>query len=115
MDQAFTCRVRQFVTGHALHSRFPMLEETASHFNMSPRTFARRLEREGASFCNLRGQVKVAIAKQLLEQSSLPIKCFLGQAGFTSRSAFSRAFQAATGQTPKEYRKRRQYISALDA
>lgn len=98
-------RVRQYLFRGAEDSQFPSLEETAEHFNMSPRTFTRHLQEEGASFRDLRTELQNDIARRLLRQSTLPIKAIVERAGFSNMSAFSRAFHNANGQTPLSFRR----------
>lgn len=98
-------RVRQFLIRSAEQSVFPLAEDVARHFHASVRTFTRRLQEEGSSFRDLRSEIQLDIAKRLLRKSQLPIKTIVEKSGFTSPAAFSRAFHAAIGQTPLEYRK----------
>lgn len=98
-------RVRQFLVRAAEAATFPALEEVAEQFNMSVRTFTRRLQEEGSSFRDMRNQIQIETAKRLLRKSTLPIKAIVERAGFSNTAAFSRAFLSANGQTPLEYRK----------
>jgi AraC-like DNA-binding protein len=98
-------RVRQFLVRAAEAATFPALEEVAEQFNMSVRTFTRRLQEEGSSFRDMRNQIQIETAKRLLRKSTLPIKAIVERAGFSNTAAFSRAFHLANGQTPMEYRK----------
>jgi AraC-like DNA-binding protein len=98
-------RVRQFLQRRADEGLFPSLEEAAEQFNMAARTFTRHLADEGSSFRHLRTETQFTLAKRLLRKSSLPIKTVADRTGFANLSAFSRAFLAASGQTPQEYRR----------
>ena len=44
------------------------------------------------------------LARHQLRNTTLPVKVVAVNAGFTSLSAFSRAFSQLTGKTPSEYR-----------
>ena len=59
---------------------------------------------------SLREQIEKArmnTARQLLEESSLPLKVIAHELGFSYSSAFCYSFKSATGLTPTEYRTRR--------
>jgi transcriptional regulator GlxA family with amidase domain len=47
-------------------------------------------------------------AGYLLEKTDLPVKRVAELVGFASRSAFTRAFEANTGQSPRDFRALRQ-------
>lgn len=102
---ALSHQVTRFVTERAAHFRFPTLEETAANFHVSASALSKRLQEEGTCFRVLRRQVKVAMARQLLAQSGLPIKCFIERAGYTNYGALCRAFQSEYRQSPREFRR----------
>lgn len=52
-------------------------------------------------------QWRVARAKELLEQTALPLEAVAAKSGFNSQSSFRRYFAAAVGCTPSVYRKQR--------
>lgn len=59
---------------------------------------------------SLREQIEKArmnTARQLLEDSSMPLKVIAHELGFSHSSAFCYSFKSATGLTPTEYRTRR--------
>lgn len=105
-------QVTQFVTEHAAHFRFPTLEETAANFHMSASALSKRLHEEGKCFRDLRRRVKVAMARQLLAQSGLPIKSFMERAGYTNYGALCRAFQLEYRQSPREFRRELKQLKA---
>jgi AraC-like DNA-binding protein len=109
---ALSHQVTQFVTEHAAHFRFPTLEETAANFHMSASALSKRLQEEGKCFRVLRRQVKVAMARQFLAQSGLPIKCFIERAGYTNYGALCRAFQSEYRQSPREFRRELKQLKA---
>jgi AraC-like DNA-binding protein len=98
-------RVRQYLELLAEEGTYPHLEEAAARFAMSMRTFARHLREEGLSYRELRTDIQIGMAKRLLLKSRLPVKSIADRAGFTNISAFSRAFNQATGQSPQEFRR----------
>lgn len=105
-------RVRQFLQKCADDGLYPSLYETAEHFNMAARTFTRHLSEEGVGFRQLRNETQLNVAKRLLRKSRLPIKAIADRAGFTNISAFSRAFHAANGVTPQEFRRAEENMPA---
>jgi AraC-like DNA-binding protein len=109
---ALSHQVTRFVTEHAAHFRFPSLEETAAKFHMSASALSKRLQEEGTCFRVLRRQVKVAMARQFLAQSGLPIKCFIERAGYTNYGALCRAFQSEYRQSPREFRRELKQLKA---
>lgn len=97
-------RVRRYLQQQAEQGSYPSLEEVAEHFFMAPRTFTRHLGDEGISFRALRNDIQLALAKRLLRHTRLPVKAIAEKVGFGNVSAFSRAFHAACGQAPAEFR-----------
>lgn len=84
----------------------PTLEAGASHFNMSPRTFRRRLEQEGNSYRTLVEQTREGVAIELLGTAKLSVESVAERLGYAETSSFIHAFKRWTGQTPAKYRKR---------
>lgn len=73
--------------------------------NMSVRHVARVFkEGTGVSLGEFVARSRIALAKELLRGDSARIKEISWRCGFSSTSAFSAAFRAATGQTPKDFR-----------
>lgn len=97
-------QVRKHLCLAAEDGLFPGLEEVAARFNMSERTFARRLQDEGVTFRDLRGEVQNDMARRLLRKSSVSLKAIVERAGYASEATFVRAFTAANGQTPDAFR-----------
>ncbi|MDF2446029.1 MAG: hypothetical protein K0S46_1265 [Moraxellaceae bacterium] len=96
--------VRKHLSLAADDGLFPGMEEVALHFNMSERTFARRLQEEDVTFRDLRSQVQDDIARRLLRKPSLALRTIAERAGHPGVAAFCRAFEAANGVTPEAYR-----------
>lgn len=97
-------RARKLLLQQAEEGVHLTLEDVAAQFNMSVRSFSRHLREEDLSFRDLRADVQFTIARRLLGKTRLPIKAIADRAGFSNLSAFCRAFHAAHGQTPQEYR-----------
>jgi transcriptional regulator GlxA family with amidase domain len=81
-----------------------LLSERAS---MSARTFLRRFK---AATGRLPGQYlqaqRVAIARELLENTARPVQAISGAVGYDDIAFFRKLFRRETGMTPAEYRDR---------
>jgi AraC-like DNA-binding protein len=84
--------------------QWPDFNRIASHLKMSPSTLRRRLKTQGASFRDIKSEVRQTLAKRLLIQSDLPVAQVSDQLGYTEPSAFFRAFHAWTGMSPARFR-----------
>lgn len=71
--------------------------------------FTRTFDRSPIEFLQA---ARLKIAQRLLVSSSLPIKSVAAAVGYSSRSHFSRCFQARYGSDPSAFRKRSQPIPA---
>jgi AraC-like DNA-binding protein len=83
----------------------PTLEQLAGFVNISPRTLARYLEAEKASFRDLSLDVRMERARQMLEESVLSVTQIAYRLGYTDVASFVRSFVAQTGRTPGAFRK----------
>jgi len=79
-------------------------EIIASKLNMSSRTLARHLLREGTNWRDLYVKLRMNKAKDLLTSSGENLDVIAFKVGFSSSSAFSSAFSRATGKSPQEHR-----------
>lgn len=86
--------------------RYPRLQDVAASFCMSSRTLKRYLQEHDVSFQQLLDQVRRVDALRLLEQPELTLDDIARRLGYSSRSNFSRAFQAWVGQSPGSFRQR---------
>jgi AraC-like DNA-binding protein len=90
----------------ALLPRLPTMEDAAKGLGMSARSLRRRLREEGISFTRIVQDSQRALAELLLIDSGRTIQQIAGEAGFTSTTAFHRAFRRWTGESPQSYRER---------
>lgn len=60
----------------------------------------------GRSFPRLLSELRVADAKRMLPESSIPIQVVAFEVGFNSLATFNRVFREVTGETPSGYRAR---------
>jgi AraC-like DNA-binding protein len=68
--------------------------------NISPRTLARYLDAENASFRDLSLQVRTERARQLLAAGDFSVTQIAYRLGYTDVASFVRSFRAQTGRTP---------------
>ncbi len=80
-------------------------KQVAEHLNMSERTLARHLEKQGLSWRKLLSQVRLKKAENLLRSSEHSIQKITDEVGFASVSSLSHAFTKDKGMSPSEYRK----------
>jgi AraC-like DNA-binding protein len=78
----------------------PTLDQLAGFVNISPRTLARNLESEGASFRDLSLRVRTERARQLLAEGDLSVTQIAYRLGYTDVASFVRSFRGQTGRTP---------------
>lgn len=79
------------------------IDNAASDFGMSLRSFQRRLLENDVNFLDLRNKVRSQIAKGLLA-TSMPITLIALYLGYSETSAFSRHFKNVTGLSPSQFR-----------
>ena len=99
-------KVKKMLQSRLSQGQSTSISQAADMLNISERTLARRLQREGASFVELKQQASMDYAKLLLESTEQPVSKIARTCGYNSDSNFSRAFKSSTGQTPKQFRGR---------
>ncbi len=77
---------------HVLLSTSQLQREFAQHFGIAPNRYLR--------------EVRIGVARHLLESTDLAISQVAQDCGFYDQSHFARQFKVATGLTPLNYRKR---------
>ncbi len=77
----------------------------ALHLNMSERTLARHLEKQGLSWRKLLSKVRLQKAENLLMSSEQSLQKITDEVGFSSVSSLSHAFTKDKGMSPSEFRK----------
>lgn len=81
------------------------LDFLAQKYNTSAQYISRLLKKElGMPFAAYLNQLRVAKAKDLLENTALSITEIYGKVGYNSRYTFIRAFKSLEGITPSDYR-----------
>ena len=98
-------RVRQEVMAQ-LQTGIISMSETGSRLGMSVATLRRRLEEEGVTFSSIVDDVRKSLSKQYLGDAALSVTEIAFLLGFSSVTAFGRAFKRWTGVSPIAYRGR---------
>jgi AraC-like DNA-binding protein len=84
------------------------LTELAAAEDVSVGTLKRRFAREGRRYSEMLAEERRARALVLLRSSELSMRDVAKHLGYSTASAFSRAFRRWTGQTPGDFREERQ-------
>ena len=99
----FSIRVREDVISH-LADRGPSLADTARRLGLSPRSLQRRLEAFGTSFQDLCEEIRIALAKELLTQTTMPMSEVAIRLGFANQANLTRAIKRWFGASPRAVR-----------
>ena len=108
----FSLKVRNALVGQ-LPSGEPSKHETARLLGMTERTLLRRLRDENTTFQELLDRLREKLAFDYLHRDDLTTEKIAYLLGFSSSSAFSRAFVRWTGQRPSEWRADRPRTSGV--
>jgi len=81
-------------------------------FGIHERTLRKRLTADGTSLHRLVSQTRFELAKQLLENTELPLSEIAAALRYADAAVFSRAFRAWSMTSPREWRARRDRMSA---
>jgi AraC-like DNA-binding protein len=82
-------------------------ENVALLFGMHERTLRKRLTAEGTRLKQLVSQTRFELAKQLLENTELPLSEIASALHYADAAVFSRAFRSWSKTSPREWRTRR--------
>lgn len=82
------------------------LTGTAAQLNMHPRSLRRYLADQGHSFREVCQEARMALAKQYLSNTQMPVKAIALQLGYRHSNNFTRAFAEYFGETPEAARRR---------
>ncbi len=94
------------VRDRLLHSgvKLPDMKDVAKDLCMTPRTLHRHLEEEGVTFLDLRDEVRLTLAENLLRNRNLLIKDIASELCYSSSTSFISAFKRWKGTTPHIFR-----------
>lgn len=109
----FTDQVRQRIA-EQMRGQTPAVELVAARMHMSPRTLQRKLQDEGTRYAELVNDLRREFALRYLEQGRESISEIAFLLGFSEVSTFHRAFKRWCGQTPAEYRRRRDSVGSAE-
>ncbi|MBC5786126.1 AraC family transcriptional regulator [Ramlibacter sp. USB13] len=101
-DRLLVPQVCQALAAHPERSH--SAEALATLLHVSPRTLHRQLKEEGASLQQLKDEVRLERAKDLLYRTDKPVKQVAAAVGFRNEKSFSRAFRLWTGMSPAALR-----------
>ncbi len=102
-DRLLVPQVRQALAAHPERSH--SAEALAGLLHVSPRTLHRQLKEEGASLQQLKDEVRLERAKDLLYRTDKPVKQVAAAVGFRNEKSFARAFREWVGVSPGEFRR----------
>lgn len=94
--------------GEMLESGDTTLEAVADRIGVPARRLRTELEEAGTSFNQVLADYRSRLSRRLLARTSESIEQIVYLTGFAEPSTFYRAFKRWTGETPVEYRKRKQ-------
>ncbi len=101
-DRLLVPQVRQVLA--AQPERAHNAQALAQALNVSARTLHRQLKEEGASLQQLKDEVRLERARDLLLRTARPVKQVAAAVGFRNEKSFARAFRQRVGMTPGEFR-----------
>jgi AraC-like DNA-binding protein len=107
-SQSFASFVRNELLQMAKAGKFPSVDEFADRIHLTPRTLARRLEKEETTYKSLANEAWFALARELLTGTRLTIDQIAHRTGFTNGNSFSRAFKSLAGTAPLQWRRENQ-------
>jgi AraC-like DNA-binding protein len=105
-EDSWTTKLRRRLRGSIGEPTWPLLQDVASEFHVTPTTLRRRLIAEGTSFQDIKDQLRRDAAIDHLCNSALNVAQIATLVGFQDPSAFHRAFKQWSGVQPREYRLR---------
>ena len=100
-----TCTEQTLTILNKLEGQYPQLPQIAAMFNVSTRTYRRRLQEEGTTFQALLDQTRLELAQHQLVRSDISIATIAHALGFSDTSNFRRAFIQWSGISPSRWRK----------
>jgi len=95
-----------------LEGQTPSIEQVADSLGMPPWTLRRKLQEQDTSFQALLNDTRKSLAESYMKDTDLAIGEIAYLLGFSSPTAFQRAFKRWTDESPGQYRKeRRDYLN----
>lgn len=84
--------------------QFRTLDQLATEMGMSSRSLRRHLANETTSYRSILDGVRFELAKEYLDETSLPLSDIAAVLGYNEPANFSHAFKRWSGKTPSAYR-----------
>lgn len=103
-SQSFGAKVKETILKQS-NWRTVKIADVAAIFNVSIRTFQRKLKEEEVTFIQIQDEVKQHLAKEYLKHDSAPIKEISYLLGYNGVSAFNRSFKRWTGLSPARFKR----------
>ncbi|WP_374292921.1 AraC family transcriptional regulator [Paenirhodobacter enshiensis] len=99
-EQGMTAKIRQKLDGMSPVD-WPQFHELAAGLQVTPITLRRRLKAEGQTYSTIKGELRGRLARRLLDAGEHSVAEIAGQLGYSEPSAFYRAFQKWSGNSPR--------------
>jgi AraC-like DNA-binding protein len=112
-QDGWAARIRRRLRRCVGEPGWPVLEDLAQEFRVTPSTLRRRLDAEGTRFQDIKNQLRLELALHFLSTTNLSVADIADQLGFQDTSVFHRGFKRWSGMRPGEYRAR-QALSPMD-
>jgi AraC-like DNA-binding protein len=103
-DRLLVPQVRQALAAHP--DKSSRVQSIADLLHVSARTLHRQLKDEGASLQQLKDEVRLERARELLLRTGRPVKQVAAAVGFRNEKSFARAFRQWVGIAPGAFRER---------
>jgi AraC-like DNA-binding protein len=113
LELDLTKSVKAWISASLCRSASIDIQDAASDFGMSVRSFQRKLSNAGLNYADLRNSVRTEIAKAMLAFTHHAIPEIAIDLGYSETSAFSRSFKSFTGTTPAKYREDAARVRAI--
>lgn len=94
--------------------RVPRLNELANAEGVSERTMSRQLAQRGLRFDQIVTEVRMELARELVEDSDEKLASVAHLLGYSSNASFSRAFRQEFGEPPARWRELRKGLMSAD-
>lgn len=108
-DNSLTAQINQIIEPRNISALeklvLPNAKEIAAQLNISEQTLRRKLSLEGTSFQQIKDALRQNLANKLLLSETATIAKVSHFLNFSEPRAFTRAFKAWSGTTPKEYKR----------
>ena len=99
----FSDDIRRLLRTRIMDQRYSA-DDMAGLLTMHRRTLSRRLRYSGSGYRAIANEIRFEIARQLLEETDVPLSQIAAALGYSEASAFTRAFRRWSGQTPTAWR-----------